>query len=130
MLIKNFDDKISNAIPDRKWMMYSAHDSNVILTMRALNVSNYQCLMEMWKTKSTSALNCHYRPSFASSFIFELVKKDTPNTYSIKVKYDGEYVKLCEKDSIECDYSEFKKRIQFYVLPDFNQGCKNKSTNN
>lgn len=72
LFIDNFDKKLNNTYTDLKWYMLSAHDANLALVQRGLNISNYECLLEKYYTNQTTYLNCENRPGFASSIILEL----------------------------------------------------------
>lgn len=53
--------------------------------------------------------------------VLEIYKKDTEEENeddSVKVKYDGEYIPLCDSDNYECSVTEFKERLKFYSVSD------------
>lgn len=54
-------------------------------------------------------LNCEDGPDFAANLLIEL--HNDPEPY-VKIKYNGNYAKLCEKDKVTCAYSEWKQRIE------------------
>lgn len=77
-----------------------------------------------FKLNSTGThLNCVHRPAFASSVIIELHQDDNNiKNHFVKARYNGEYMKLCEKNSTVCDYVEFKERI-VSQFSDFKKEC-------
>jgi hypothetical protein len=68
--IDNLDNIVGNKYNyPTKWVMLSAHDSNVAQVASSLNFSSYQCQFDLWFKGSTTALNCVYRPYYAASII-------------------------------------------------------------
>lgn len=45
--------------PNLKWVMLSAHDTNLLIHMPFLNLSSSQCQFEKYFNGSTDALNCN-----------------------------------------------------------------------
>jgi hypothetical protein len=71
---------------------------------------------------------CVNRPAFAASLILEFHESEediyTDKNY-IRIRYDGEYMPLCETSSTQCSYQEFKSRILYNIPTDFNAACTN-----
>lgn len=87
-------------------MIFSAHDTNLAQVGATLNFSSWQCQFDRWFKGSTDALNCIYKPYFAASIIMELYSDDeNPNNKYIKIKFDGDYMNLCEKEQKTCEYN-------------------------
>ncbi|EWS71522.1 histidine acid phosphatase family protein (macronuclear) [Tetrahymena thermophila SB210] len=121
-----------------KWVMFSAHDTNIQLISAALNFTSIDCLLalrfEEYRKKDQVFYNCEYYPHFTSNIIFELHLSDKPteengvkiqqNQYYLKIRRDGKFMKLCDKNSTICSYSEFNQRIQQFML-NFDTVCQN-----
>ncbi|EGR29698.1 hypothetical protein IMG5_150410, partial [Ichthyophthirius multifiliis] len=128
-LVDNFENKINGKYSNLKMMMFSAHDSNLSMNMRAFNFSSYQCLLQQKFGGNRQSINCELRPEFASSILWELHQDDvSQDKYFIKIKYDGKYMNLCEKENIQCDYQELKNRIMNYISKDYDGECLNKKS--
>lgn len=57
--------------------------------------------------------NCAEVPPFASNIIFELHQNDSaPEKYYVKLRYNGDYYNLCQKNAKECDFEEFSARTK------------------
>ena len=120
-VIQSFDQKVQNPTYPLKWKMYSAHDWTVGSITPALNITNYQCVEELVRTGKTDALNCALYPDFATSLIIELYQEDAENF--IKIRYNGNYVNLCERNDQKCLYSEFKQRLSDNLIDNFETIC-------
>jgi hypothetical protein len=107
-LIKEFDAKILSPTSIKRWTMLSGHDTNVAPTLWFLNLTTAQCIEDKFRNSTKKYLNCEDGPDFASSITFELWNTTKP---VVKIQYNGKYMKLCERDSTECDYTEWKARI-------------------
>lgn len=72
------------------------------------------------------AENCAVPIPFASNLFFEL-HQDDKNTshYFVKMRYNGNYFNLCDKNSTECPFEEFAQKSRSHLL-DFNKECGNK----
>ncbi|KAL4428942.1 hypothetical protein ABPG74_011138 [Tetrahymena malaccensis] len=126
-----------------KWVMFSAHDTNVQLISAALNFTSIDCLLalrfEEYRKKDQAFYNCEYYPHFTSNIIFELHLSDKPteengvqiqqNEYYLKIRRDGKFMKLCEKNSTICSYNEFNQRIQQFML-NYDTVCQNTEQQN
>ena len=86
----------------KKWLMYSAHDTTLIMILSALNLSNYQCNLAAWKEISNNfpSDSCIPLPDYASTIIFELHRNDI--SANVKIRYNGKFVK-------EYDYNIFEQ---------------------
>lgn len=87
------------------------HHSNLLPLLTALNLTSTQCLTERWKGQTVSSLNCASPPAYAANLIVEL-HGDGNAEYSVRVKYNGEYLNLCESKSTQCPYNDFVSRLQ------------------
>ena len=65
-----FDSRIKNSGQALKWTFLSAHDLDLAPMYTDLNLSTSQCIEELYRKGSTSALNCEQVPLFASSLIY------------------------------------------------------------
>ena len=99
-----------------------------------LNFTDYQCVIDRYFYSNTTALNCAVAgPAFASSIIFELYEDDSEEGEEgemlnyVRIRYNGEYMRLCEKDSTTCEYSEFRNRIVEGFPKNFAAECVNKN---
>lgn len=112
--------------PSLKWVMLSAHDTNLLVHMPFLNLSSSDCQFERYFNGSTSALNCNNYTTFASNIIIEMLQNDTTAQFYIRIRYNGRYQYLCEKKETECLYSEFRQRVldNTYGEKEFEELCK------
>lgn len=106
--IDHFDNVINGADNKLKYLMLSAHDSNLGYVLPGLNITNYRCIVDIFHNGKTEDLNCFPGPKFASNLLLELHQDEDTNEYYIMIDYNGEYVNLCEKKSTKCAYEEFK----------------------
>lgn len=60
--------------PSLKWHMLSGHDTSVAPMQAALNITNFDCMYEKYKTGTSSSLNCRENPSFTANIIIEFYK--------------------------------------------------------
>ena len=98
-----------NTTSKLKWLMLSGHDANLMSMMVGLNITSYQCLLDKYFKNQTSELNCYPRPYFASSLIIELHEVD--QEILIGIKFNGEYINMCERNEKFCSYGEFRERV-------------------
>ena len=124
-IMNNFDDKINNKT-SFKFKMYSSHDMTLAFIMTGLNITSYQCIEDIFRNNETDSNNCFGYPEFASNMLIELHLSEIDDKYLVMVRYNGEYVKLCEKNTIICDYQEFKQRLKAFQIEDFAKTCKNR----
>ena len=85
-------------IQNKKWLMYSAHDTTLIMILSALDLANAKCLLNQWRKIENETI-CFNLPEYASNILFELHK--TEEKTFVKVRYNGKYIK-------EYDYNEFE----------------------
>ena len=109
-IIGMFDSRIKNPGQSLKWTFLSGHDLDIVPLYNDLNLSSSQCIEELYRKGSTSALNCEQVPVFATSLIFELYTEGSSHT--IKIRSNGKYMNLCGKNSTECKYEDWKKFVQ------------------
>lgn len=85
--------------------MLSGHDTNVAPTLTFLNITNFECIEDKYQKKDMSKyLNCEDGPDFASSILIELHRDIAPFDHFVKVRYNGKYVNLCERQQTTCPY--------------------------
>lgn len=123
-IIKSFDAKLANPKNPLKWKTYSAHDWTVATFTTALNLTNYQCTEELIRTGKTNAINCFLFPDYATNLLFELSEEDGQNY--IRIRYNGNYVNLCERQEKKCIYEEFRERLTNNLV-DFESICNRNS---
>lgn len=118
-VLEDFDDRISHvSTKTLKWTAMSAHDTNLFALTSDLNISSSECIEELYRRGSTSALNCYPGPEFASSLLFEL-HSDNSVDFFVKLRYNGEYVYLCEKVNTACSFEEWKQRVKQNIIIDY-----------
>jgi hypothetical protein len=63
-------------------------------------------------------MNCFFRPYFAANIILELYNTTTSNvpSYEVMIRYDGEYVYVCNSTSYSCDFYEFVSRLNYNTI--------------
>lgn len=77
---------------------YSVHDANIVPLMLFLNLTSTECMKREFKNETVKG-NCAIPIPFASNLLFELHKDDKSEKLFVKVRYNGEYFNLCEKES-------------------------------
>ena len=93
-----------------KWQMLSAHDSNVASLQTALNITSAECLYDEYRGRGDQHLQCKVPPRYTANLIMEFHESEDQTEF-VKVRYNGEYVFLCEKAETQCDLNEFWSRI-------------------
>lgn len=69
-------------------------------------------MQEIFVYNKTSQLNCIQELPFASNLFIELYSNDTQNnSYYVKLRFNGNYYYVCEKESYTCEYNEFIGRL-------------------
>eukprot|EP00919_Chromeraceae_sp_WS-2016_P075086 GHVR01177646.1.p1 GENE.GHVR01177646.1~~GHVR01177646.1.p1 ORF type:complete len:142 (+),score=5.38 GHVR01177646.1:914-1339(+) len=129
-IIKDFDARIRN--PNGyplKWTFLSGHDTDTIPAQVDLNISSSQCIEELYRKGSTSALNCLPNSSFASSIFFEL-HSDNSKDYYVMIRYNGKYINLCEQKDTKCSYNDWKARLKKVMISNVEELCGNHMTQN
>jgi hypothetical protein len=51
--------------------MLSAHDLDIIMLQKSLNLTNYECIYEKFHHLPSLNIQCEEYPGFASSLLFE-----------------------------------------------------------
>lgn len=120
-ILHSFTAKLNGTEKILKWKMFSGHDTNMIVFLGGLNITNYLCVEEKIVNGETNFLNCALQPEFASNLIIEL-HQEKQEAY-VKVRYDGYYVYLCEKKSTKCKFDEFRRRLEAFRV-DYEKICK------
>lgn len=99
-LFTTFDNRVK--LPDTyplKWTFLSCHDTDIFAMQLGMNLTSFSCIEEQYRKGNTSAMNCETGANFfASNMIFELHSEDG-KAFTVKVKSNGKYVKLCGKNS-------------------------------
>jgi lysosomal acid phosphatase len=121
-IMADFDDRISNPNKALKWTFISCHDTDITSMLQGLNISNAQCIEDLYRKGKTTALNCDPNQEYASSIIFELHSTDA-KTFYVRVRHDGNYVNLCEKKDVQCEYQQWRSRMQKRIV-DANKICE------
>jgi hypothetical protein len=125
--IKYLDTAIATDSTPLKWLMLSAHDTNLGYVLPILNITNTECLYNAFLNKSQSGVNCQPAPPFTASLILELrQKQDSSREIFVQLKYNGDYQLVCDSStSKQCSYTEFKERIlnSIYTPEEFNSVC-------
>lgn len=104
----------------RKMIMFSAHDITLINILAGLNYTSYECLIEGWNKGRVFEKTCKVYPTYASNLIIELHQNENNNEYSVKIRYNGEYLQ-------EYSYNDFKNKLQGSLVSDFTEVCQNRS---
>ena len=115
----------------KKLSIYSRHDSDIVPLLSFLNISSHECIRKQFKNETVNN-NCGSPPDFAANLIIEL--HDTASEYegsepnfSIKLRYNGEYMKVCGSSTEKiCPYEDFKSRVVSQFV-DYEKICKPKS---
>ena len=121
-ILGHFENKILNKT-SKKWVMYSAHDSTLGYVYTLLNISSYECHLQLWKTNKTDSMNCAGYPLYASNVLIELHSGED-NGYIVKIKVNGEYYNICERNQKTCDWKEFSQRIKNVMVKNYGELCK------
>lgn len=59
-ILKDFDDRIANPLNKTlKWTFISSHDADETAMLQGLNISSYNCIEQLYRKGSTTALNCN-----------------------------------------------------------------------
>lgn len=94
-----------------QWAFYSAHDTTVANFIARLNLTNPSCLYDAYQKgikKNSDSPNCIVEyPAYTSNLIFEVYKYRN-NTFTFKVRYNGELRKIpfCGMN-LECPVDTF-----------------------
>ena len=124
-IILSFESKINGSSGDLKWKMYSAHDTSLAVFMTALNLTSYQCIDAQISNGSNESINCFPSPEFAANLIIELHHGKKSGQY-VKVRYNGQYVYLCETKKKKCSWNEFLGRLKNFMV-DYDTICNSEN---
>ena len=93
-----------------KFRLFSGHDTGLFTHMLRYNLSDEQCLHDL-VVNGTSSRPCRDIPDFASSFIYELAKKN--DEYYVRILYNGEALKICDlnEGDLYCKFDNFKAMV-------------------
>lgn len=129
-MMLNMENVISGKL-HKKMTLLSAHDTNVAPMLTFLNLTTPNCLKKKFHNETVTQ-NCAKPVPFASSLLLELHQRDNsaegstdPASYYVKVRYNGDYYKLCQTEKKECDFAEFASRVRHHLV-DFDKECGNK----
>eukprot|EP00828_Plagiopyla_frontata_P048335 TRINITY_DN9228_c0_g1_i1.p2 TRINITY_DN9228_c0_g1~~TRINITY_DN9228_c0_g1_i1.p2 ORF type:complete len:120 (-),score=14.05 TRINITY_DN9228_c0_g1_i1:52-411(-) len=110
-----------------RYYAFSGHDSTLGPIISGINATSIECIYQQFLGQTPTSLNCVYaHPQLASNLLIELYQDLSTNQYNIQIMNNGEYLNLCEKQSTECSYIEFKTRIQAQTM-DYVQLCIDKN---
>lgn len=112
LVLEYFKNKTQN-LTTYNFLFFSAHDSNLISILTALNQTSVDCFQQKYRNQSYSNPTCVY-PTYASSIFFELWT-DPSNTSDVRVKviYNDMVLQLCGQDF--CDLKGFAQVIESAV---------------
>jgi hypothetical protein len=85
----------------KKMSIFSGHDTNVVPLMTFFNLTTGECLKKKYQNKTVTE-NCASPPPFASNLIFEMHQNETDSSFYVKLRYNGDYYKLCESNLTTC----------------------------
>lgn len=104
-----------------KFRMFSGHDTGLWNHMLRYNLTDEQCLVDKIQ-KGTSQRPCEDMPDFASTFVYELAKKN--NLFYVRVLYNGQPIQVCDKndDVYYCQFDTFKAKVKDLLF--YNDGDK------
>lgn len=110
MLRAAFDRAVGKT-SNRRFTSIHGHASNIFPLLSQLNLTSPDCITEKYYGSSVTSLNCVEPPHFAASIIFELHEDDSFEHF-VKIRYNGDYVYLCDRKDTKCLYEEFNARIK------------------
>lgn len=100
-----------------KWITISANEIDIVSAQNGLGISSAQCIEELYRKGSTSALNCESGTPFSSSIIFELFSDNGADFY-VKIRNNGKYVNLCGAKQTSCSYESWKAQAKQATVAD------------
>lgn len=100
-----------------KWITISANEIDIVSAQNGLGISSAQCIEELYRKGSTSALNCESGTLFSSSIIFELFSDNGADFY-VKIRNNGKYVNLCGAKQTSCSYKSWKAQAKQATVAD------------
>ena len=129
-LLVNMNKKINGTNDKLKYLMFSGHDSTVYPFMMVHKLINTTCskrMYEVYMTNKTLIESCQFSPEMAASFLWELNQDLADGRHYVRVLYNGQPVRFCEKnqDDFYCDFRDFEKEAKSrLILSDFMEICK------
>jgi hypothetical protein len=104
-----------------KFRMFSGHDTGLWNHMLRYNLTDEQCLLDQI-VNGTTPRPCEDMPDFASSFLYELAKKN--NQFYVRILYNGQPFKVCSEneDTYYCKFDTFKATVEDLLF--YNEGDK------
>ena len=122
-IINEFDARIRNPSNySLKWTFLSAHDTDLSAAQLDLNISSPQCIEDLYRKGSTTALVCDANTEYAASMIFEL-HSDNEKDFYVKLRNNGKYVYLCAQKSESCNYTDWKNRAKKIIISNASEVC-------
>jgi hypothetical protein len=109
MLRQKLDSVVLNKTTNRLTFI-SCHSSNLWPIMTTFNLTSAECLTQKWNGDPVTAINCVLPPHFAANLFVELHEESGSNY--VRVKYNGQYVYLCESRQTKCEYNNFVSRLK------------------
>lgn len=111
MIRQKLDSAVKNTTTN-KLTSITCHSSNTWPMLTQLNLTSAECITQKYNGDPVTALNCAITPIYASSLLFELHQDDSTSQLFIRVRYNGEYLNLCENRQTKCNYDDFIARLK------------------
>lgn len=123
---KSGKDKDMDATFPLKFGYFSGHDDTLDSFLSLAGQVNTTCAIEELYTNTTID-GCQRGPSTASQILWELVEKKE-GRLSVRVSYNGKYIKVCDdtkqENGYECKLSNFETKIRNdYIYKDYWSYC-------
>jgi hypothetical protein len=109
MLREKLDRVVSNKTKN-KMTFISCHSSNLWPVLTQFNLTSAECLTQKWNGDPVTNINCVAAPHFSANFIVELHEES--GALFVMVRYNGNYVYLCENRQTKCEYNNFIARLK------------------
>lgn len=120
-ILSHLQSKVNNETL-KKFVLFSGHDTTLGYLYTALNITNYECHYELWRTNNTNYVNCEPYPAYASNLIIEL-HEENEGEFFIKLKVNGKYLNVCDEKQEKCSWESFKSRVQRNLAYNYEEIC-------